>query len=534
MTVSASACERGSSPASSRARSAIQTVSTIGPLASWPSDGLEQHRRGGDRDGRLDRRRRLDHLGQPVDRVARRGSARRARMRCSSAAHHRVGVEREPLVAQRLGAVELAGDLRLDRRLHEPARALGRRRASARRRGRTRARPSAWPPRRRASSAAASRSRGDVLVGGDRGGGEVPGARRARPRRAPSASARWAARRAGGAGEVVGGRAQQRVAEAHAAALDDDDPGRLGGVERARPRGRGGRSACDELGEVLVAAGRGDEQRLARGSRAARRAGGGTPASTDSPGGQHRRQRLAAGELRVAERGGQLEQRERVARGGRGELGGDRAAQAVAVRRGAAARRPASASSGAGRRTSRPGGVDLAARRRVADAERASRRPRRAAAARRRRSPRPTARRATARRRRARAPGRSSAAVPSRPSSAAGTANRARRARRPRARAPGRARAPAPAAAASRRCEQRAGEVGQAGERQLGLGLDARAPRGRACPRRRASRACSSSAVLPIPGSPRIEQRAAAPLARVGDAARSMRSTSLSRPMSMR
>ncbi len=172
---------------------------------------------------------------------------------------------------------------------------------------------------------------GDRLVGRERRGGQVPGARGgvlgpgAGERLVRGAPAR---RRRG----VVGGRAPQRVAEADVAALELDDAGGLGALERARVV-----TVLAQRGEQDVEAGAlvgGGEQERHAGVLGEPLEAAGEGAGDPRAGGQRLLERRAAGALLVVEQGRDLGQRQGVAVGGGEQAVGHARRQRGAVRGG--------------------------------------------------------------------------------------------------------------------------------------------------------------------------------------------------------
>ena len=239
-----------------------------------------------------------------------------------------------------------------------------------------------------------------ALVGRHRAGGEVPGALRAAlGRRGRQRGVRGPP--VGAAGGVVGGRAQQRVAEVDLAVGDRDQPRRLrppaGAPARDRPRAARARSRragrCAPWRRRAARAGRRRRARRARGGRPARRrcpAAAAPRAARAPPAGR----RTAGAGSRAAPAGCP---RPCSPAGRRPTAPAARCAWPTAAR--APPRRPAARSAAAPAREPR-------ARRRSCRraATRASRCPPPPAAARRTATPRATARRATGRRRPRRAP----------------------------------------------------------------------------------------------------------------------------------
>ena len=144
----------------------------------------------------------------------------------------------------------------------------------------------------------------------------------------------------------------------------------------------------------------------------------------------------------------------------------------------------------------------------VARRRTAAPRPRRRVGGRRTAAPRATARPTSARRRSPPAPGRRRAAVASRLSVAAATANRSSGAGGPSASAPESA-ARWRSGSAVEQVLERADEVGEPGEREVGLGLQRAHPQHRERSPRQLRATCSSRLVLPIPGLAVDDQRRA-------------------------
>ena len=247
--------------ASARARSAVATSACMSPVimcVTEASRNIAAARRGiaG-----------ADALGLGHEQLV--GHEGRAAAHLHVAGHaldvgreQRVDGQPRRLAEQRERAVGLAGARRVGRRLEQPPRArlvlggeLGGA-AEVARRGGVRAAPAGV-------EGGGLERRGDRLVGRHRAGGQVPRALRAAlGRRGGQGGVRRAA--LGGARGVVGGRAQQRMAEVDLGVLDRDEPRGLGRRQVAERRGR-------------ARAARARSRRRARCGRSRRRAGRGAP-----------------------------------------------------------------------------------------------------------------------------------------------------------------------------------------------------------------------------------------------------------------
>ena len=411
--------------------------------------------------------------------------------------------------------VGMPGRQQVARRLDQPAGAverLGRQLGGAQVRVRGGAEAGARPRR---AGGRLERCR-DRLVGPRRAGGELPRALRVVLRQGAGDRAVGVAPGDGG-GAVVGGGAQQRMAEGDLAGRERHDPGALRALERRHVEARLGQRAEHHVAAARLGGG-GDQQRAAR-----------VLAEPVEPAGEHALERRAgrqrpldgsaALELVAVEQRGDLQQRERVA-AGRGEhaardevgdgvvaAGLQQLERAVGVQRPDLERldprapHPAPAAG-------RPGW---------------RRRPRRAAG-RRSAAPRATARRATAGRRSRTAP-----AAPRRPARAARAAPRRSPAApaAPPARARARRRARPPGRPAAARAGPAPARTARPGRRTAA----APRPPGRAC----AARSCPSarsiaarrSAVLPIPGCPRRTSTSLPPPRAVSSARSTRPSSSL-------
>ena len=343
---------------------------------------------------------------------------------------------------------------------------------------------------------------GHRFVGARGAGGELPRALRVVLRQGARDGAMGVTARDDG-GAVVGGGAQQRVAERDLARRQRDDPGALRALERRHVDARGGQRPDHDVAAARLGGG-GDQQRAARVLAEALQS-----AREHALERRARRQRpldgRAALELVAAQQRRDLAQRERVAAGGREHAPRDEVGHGVVATGPQELERRAPGRAGRSR-AARPR-VRRRACRRAGRAAR--RRRRRRAGAPRTAAPRATARRATAGRRPRTAP-----AAP-RPRARAGRAaprrSPAAPAERP-ARAPARPRAPPPARRAAGRAARAPARTARPGPRTAA----APRPPARACAARssRSARsiAARSSAVLPIPGWPRSTSTALPPV----------------------